>query len=361
MSDTTEATETPFDPDALGAWFRRTLPVEEATVRLHGRPAGGFSAETLLIDVDAVADGRRSTQRFVLRKETPEPAVYPQQSDLPLAEIEIQYRVMESLGARTPVPVAPLVGYETDPSICGAPFFVMEFVDGVVPIESPPYTVEGFFTTATPEQRQSMITNGLATLASFHAVDRDRLGLEWLTPAGVTPGSRHLVDLWRGFGESELAGREHPLLERAWSSIDQLLPSDDRLVLCWGDARPGNVIWRDFAPACLTDFEAACMGPPEFDLGWWLMFDRTMHESVGAPRLPGDPDRDEQRAIYFDRAGRTAVDTTGHELFAAARYCVIVVRVMNRLDQRGLLPADSRVWLENPASDCLAAMLDELD
>jgi hypothetical protein len=46
-------------------------------------------------------------------------------------------------------------------------------------------------------------------------------------------------------------------------------------------------------------------------------------------------------------------------LFAAARYCVIVVRVMNRLDQRGLLPADSTVWRDNPATECLAMILDE--
>lgn len=359
MSDT-EPTA-PFDSRALGAWLRARLDADGVDVRVHGRPAGGFSAETILLDADVSIAGTTELRRFVLRKETPEPAVYPQQSDQDMPEIEIQYRIMRALGAGSTVPVASMIGYDDRDDVCGAPFFVMTHVDGVVPIESPPYTVEGFFADATPAQRTELVSSGLAQLAAFHAMDRTTLGLDWLTPAGVEPGSRRLVDLWRGFGLAELAGRRHPLLERAWEIIDERLPADDRVVLCWGDPRPGNIIWRDFAPACLTDFEAACIGPPEFDLAWWLMFDRTMHEGAGIERAAGDPDRDEQRRLYYEHAGRPLVDTSMHEVFAAARYCVIVVRVMNRLDQRGLLPADSTVWLENPASVCLASILAEVD
>jgi aminoglycoside phosphotransferase (APT) family kinase protein len=156
-----------------------------------------------------------------------------------------------------------------------------------------------------------------------------------------------------------LHGRSHPLLENAWSIIERELPSDSSVGLCWGDPLPGNIIWQGTIAACLTDFEAACIGPPEFDLGWWLMFDRTMHELAGLDRLDGDPTRDEQRAMYFQHAGRPAIDTAAHELFAAARYCVIVVRVMNRLEQRGLLPADSMIWRDNPATECLGMILNE--
>jgi len=349
----------PFDAEALARWLRPALGADEVTVRPAGRPSGGFSAETHFVEAEVTIAGSTSSRRFVLRMETPEPAVYPQQSDLVMPEIEIQYRVMSSLGGATTLPLADLLGYSTDPGVCGAPFFVMGHVSGEVPGESPPYTTDGFFTTATPAQRTAMISNGLEQLAALHAVDRSTLDLDWLVPADATPGSHHLARLWRTFGERELGDRDHPLLERSWGIIDAELPDDERLVLCWGDARPGNIIWRDFAPVCLTDFEAACIGPPEFDLAWWLMFDRTMHEGAGVARAAGDPDRDEQRRLYFAHAGRDPIDTSVHELFAAARYCVIVVRVMNRLEQRGLLPADSTVWLENPASACLASLLDE--
>ncbi len=130
-------------------------------------------------------------------------------------------------------------------------------------------------------------------------------------------------------------------------------------MLCWGDPRLGNIIFRDDRAACLTDFEAASIAPAEVDLGWWLMFDRWCHESYGAPRRDGEISRDAQRELYEEVAGRSVGDTTWYEVFAAARYTAIVVRVMNRLVQRGVMPADQTVWLENPATVCLQQMIEE--
>ena len=349
-------TEEVLDTEALGKWIGDRIGSSSTTVEIDGRPSGGFSAETLLLTAGTAEGAHR---RFVVRLETPEPAVYPTQSDLVMPEIEIQYRVMDALRRDGTVPIAELLGYESDDRILGTPFFVMHHVDGVVPIESPPYSAEGFFTEMSAEQRTSLINNGLQQLAKLHSIPLSAIDLDWLVPAGRTPGSRHLMNLWRSFGDDELRGRSHPLLASAWETIAAELPPEESTGLCWGDPRPGNIIWDDASPACLTDFEAACIGPPEFDLGWWLMFDRTMHELAGLDRLNGDPTRDDQRAMYFQHAGRPAIDTAAHELFAAARYCVIVVRVMNRLEQRGLLPADSMVWRDNPASQCLAMILDE--
>jgi hypothetical protein len=88
------------------------------------------------------------------------------------------------------------------------------------------------------------------------------------------------------------------------------------------------------------------------------MFDRTCHEVVGAPRLDGEPTRDAQRDLYSAAVGRDVGDTRVHEVFAAARYCGIVVRVMNRAVARGHMPADHTVWRDNPASAALAQLLD---
>jgi aminoglycoside phosphotransferase (APT) family kinase protein len=349
-------TEETFDSAALARWLGQKLGAEGLTVSLDGRPSGGFSAETLLLT--AHQPGARN-RRLVARLETPEPAVYPTQSDLVLPEIEIQFRIMQSLREHSKLPIAPLVGYEPNPDVLGTQFFVMEFVDGVVPIESPPYSVEGFFTSLKPSERTEMISNGLQQLAHLHTVEVASAGLSWLVPDKAVPGSNHLMQLWRAFGEAELRGRHHPLLEQAWTLLESELPADSGIGLCWGDPRPGNIIWQGQSAACLTDFEAACIGPPEFDLGWWLMFDRTMHELAGIDRLPGDPSRDQQREMYFAHANRSPVDTSAQELFAAARYCVIVVRVMNRLDQRGLLPPESDIWRENPATECLRMILNE--
>jgi aminoglycoside phosphotransferase (APT) family kinase protein len=345
---------------ALEAWLQPRLPDASYLKVTHGgKPGSGFSAETTIIDASWVSGGEAQNRKFVLRKETPDPPVYPTQVPGVTIEVDIQYRIMEAVADHSDVPIAPLVGYEGDPSVLGAEFFVMGFVEGVVPIESPPYPEAGFFTELSPESRRTMLDHGLRTLAAVHAIDWKAAGLDWLT-AGEAPTTERQLDLWTAYAHRELAGRDHPLLARALEWLHANLPPEGEPSLCWGDPRPGNVIWCDDAPAVVTDFEAASIAPPLVDLGWWLMFDRTMHESVGiTERAPGDLSRDEQRARYEHHVGHPIGDTTWYEVFAAARYCAIVVRVMNRLVERGQMPADHRVWIENPVVPCLAALMEE--
>jgi aminoglycoside phosphotransferase (APT) family kinase protein len=348
-----------FDQAAVEAWLAPRLGADRVAMTDVRRPSGqGYSAETVMFSAECTRRAEVSHERMVLRLENPEPAIYPPQSGEELTEIEIQHRIMTAIDSHSAVPIAPIVGYEADEGVAGRPFFVMRFVEGQVPIEDPLYTVEGFFADASPAQRHALVANGLEAMADLHAVDWRGAGLEWLVPEGSTPGTPTQVDLWECFGAQELRGRRHPLLDQAWAWLHVELPADRSVGLCWGDPRPGNIIFGDFAPVCVTDFEASFIGAPEMDLGWWLMFDRTTHPD--GSRLDGDPDRDEQRRIYFELAGSEPVDTTAHEVFAAARYCVIVVRVMNRWEQRGLLPADNTIWLENPASAALAELLGEL-
>ena len=55
-----------------------------------------------------------------------------------------------------------------------------------------------------------------------------------------------------------------------------------------------------------------------------------------------------------------AGDTPWWEVFAAARYTAIVVRVMNRLVDRGDLAEDSSLWIDNPVVPCLRDLLEEV-
>jgi len=48
-----------------------------------------------------------------------------------------------------------------------------------------------------------------------------------------------------------------------------------------------------------------------------------------------------------------------HEVFGAARYCVLVLRVMNRLEERGLLPPGSDLYLAGGVTDALRMQLEE--
>jgi aminoglycoside phosphotransferase (APT) family kinase protein len=342
---------------SLAQWLQPRLPgVTNVGLEQHGKPGSGFSAETTILAGTWTIESADHAGKFVLRKETPDPPVYPTQVPGVEIEIDIQYRVMSAISAGSSVPIAPLYGYESNAAVLGAPFFVMGFVEGVVPIESPMYTLEGFFTEISADARRTMIDDGVRMLAGIHGIDWQAAGLQWLTE-GSTPSIARQFDLWRSYADRELAGRIHPPLERAWEWLDANRPPEPAVTLCWGDPRPGNIIWHDDRAACVTDFEAAAIAPPEIDLGWWLMFDRWSHENSGAERLPGEPTRAEQTALYEQLSGRTVGDTTWYEVFAAARYCAIVVRVMNRLVLRGHMPADQTIWIDNPVVPCLEDLL----
>ena len=176
---------------------------------------------------------------------------------------------------------------------------------------------------------------------------------------------RHQPPLWRFLlPHQDLEhrdGRVHPGMDRALDWLHANAAKTHEPALSWGDSRPGNIIWRDFQPLALTDFENVAIAPPEFDLGWWLMFDRWSHETYGQERLPGEPTREEQVALYEQFSGRRIGDTIYYEVLGAFRYAAIVVRVMNRMVQRGMLASDQMLWLQNPAAVCLDQLLEVVD
>jgi aminoglycoside phosphotransferase (APT) family kinase protein len=345
----------------LQGWLETHLAEAEAVELLGVKKASsGFSADTTMVDVAVTRAGIANEERYVLRTESPDPPVYPVQVPGWQIEIELQYRIMDALGAHSDVPVAPMIGYEADPSVLGTQFFVMGFLEGQVPVEDPPYTTAGFFLDLTPAERTEMIERGLATVARVHAVDWRAAGLDFLVPSGAAPSLDRQLDVWEDYYRTALGDRVHPLADRAFAWLRAEWPRCSEVGLCWGDPRPGNIIWRDAAPICTTDYEAASIAPPELDVGWWLMFDRTMHEWAGVERAPGDPTRAEQLRMYEAASGRSVPDVQWFEICAAARYCAIVVRVMNRAVDRGLMPEDHTIWLENPASAALDSLLTEL-
>ncbi|MEV0673338.1 phosphotransferase family protein [Mycobacterium sp. NPDC050441] len=342
--------------DAVREWLaaRWGAPVELAAA---GKPGSGFSADNLIFT--ATVDGRTTTH--VLRVDSHSEQPYPEQAPGLGTGVELQSRVMAAIGDR--VPVAPIVGVELDSNVLGAPFVVMDFVEGVVPKEMPPCTIEGFYVDAEPGFRHTMLQSGLAALARVHTVPwRDR-GLTDLD-AGARPlGAARQFELWDAHLRNALRGRDAEILRLVDDRLRSELPPApaDNAVLLWGDARLGNVIWdaESGTPRCLTDFEGVAVGERELDLGWWLMADRWMHEGSGVARLRGEPTRAEQVAEYERLATRPLADLHWYELFAAYRFATTVVVVMNNWEKTGMVPSDHLIWRDNPATELIAAILDD--
>src|SRR5262249_42909356 len=116
------------------------------------------------------------------------------------------------------------------------------------------------------------------------------------------------------------AGRAMPIAEAALAWLERHRPLvEPPATLTWGDARIGNMIFRDFAPVAVLDWEMATLGPGEVDLAWWLVLERYHTEGVGAAPLPGFPARDEIVALYQDMVGRRVHDLFYYEVWGAFR------------------------------------------
>jgi len=350
--------EEPDVLERLSDWLAGRDPDRgRPAMKALGKPGSGYSAENLVIE-SLWDDG--SEEKLVLRRDTTEAPIYPAQSSHTTTGVLLQHSVMDAIRRTGQVPVADSLGFESDPNVLGAPFFVMRHVAGDVPGEDPPYTRTGFFVDAAPAERSRLVAAGLRALARVHETDLDDPGLEMVRPPGVRHGPERQLEVWEGSLREGLAGRSSPLFDESLSWLHDQTPPETSLVLSWGDSRPGNMIWQDFEVACVTDFEGAALGPPELDVGWWLMFDRWMHEGSGVARLAGEPERSEQRAIYERSSGTSIGDTTWYEVFSALRFATTVVQVMNRWVVRGAIPEDQTVWRDNPATAVLADLFEEV-
>ncbi len=366
MSDAEEGGAPKFTKDrsaygqALTTWFQTQRPgAAEVTVSGIDIPvATGFSNETVFFDVEWVEDGSSNTQRFVARIEPDDGGMFPVQSTSATVSVELQYRAMQSVAAHSSAPIPPLVGFESDPSVIGQPFFVMGFVGGEIPTDNPRYTAEGFVVDATPHQRRRMVESGLATMAAIHAIDWREAGLDWLDDSGGSPSTAHQIAKYRDYVVAELAGRDHPVMMATLDWLEVNAPDDDRIGLAWGDARLANVIWQEFTPAAVLDWEACALSPTEADVGWWLMFDRMSFDDMGIERLEGYPTREEQIAHYERVSGLEVRDAHYWEVFATMRFCAIFIRLGDRMEASGLLPPEMNPAVANMVTEALAVLLD---
>lgn len=346
--------------EALDGWMKRQRP-EADDLRVHDVDmprATGFSNETVFFRASWREGGAEATERFVARIEPEGGALFPQQTPACRHSVEVQHRVMKDVEATGAAPIAPSLAFEADTSVLGRPFFVMEFVEGVIPADVPRYSTDGFLKEeATPAERARMLRDGIETMAAIHRLDWRATGLDWLDPSGTgAPGLGLQLDLYEETAARQLAGRDHPVLKEclAWLRAN----ADDLPVgLSWGDARLGNMIWRDYRCVAVVDWEAASLVPPQADIGWWVMFDRQSFDDMGAPRLEGFPTREEMVGIWEEASGLSAGNIDYWEIYALMRFNVIMIGLGDRMVRAGIVPEANNLAVDNGTTDAIARRL----
>lgn len=328
MSDVIVAPETRDLGDLgrdLAAWMRRQLPAAQdlAIANLTYPRGAGQSHETILFDAHWNEGGEARSRGCVVRIKPSRFTVFPDNL------FDEQYQVMKVLHDGGYVRVAQPLWFEEDPSILGAPFFVMEKKEGRVPVSIPPYARSGWLAEATPRQRRHLWEGAVRQLAAIQLVPLEEVRfLEG--PAHAREGLEQEWDKYQRFVAWLEEVEPQPVLRAALERLRSLWPKNQPEGMVWGDARIGNMMFdENFDVVAVMDWEQPSLGGALQDLAWFSTIAETMHgrSSDYGAYLEGMGSRDETVALWEEITGKSAVDLEWYEDFTQLKMSCTGVRL----------------------------------
>lgn len=321
-------------PTLLSQWLSTMMPggvTPQVTVE-SGIDSNGMSSETIIVTGRWIDDGTPVEQTWVAR-------VAPTAGDVPVFpayRMDHQFEVLRLVSELTEVPVPQVRWIEPTGELLGSPFFLMDLVEGVVPPDVMPYTFGGNWFADAPAGRQRELQDAtVAVLAALHAIPDAASTFGFLTdadPPGDNPLRRHFGWLrnWYGFAVPHIGRSE--LVERALAWLERNFPDEvaaGEPVLAWGDSRIGNVLYRDFRPVAVLDWEMATVGPRELDVAWIIFAHMVFQELAGLAGLPGLPDvlrESDVRETYQRLSGVELGDLRWFYVYSGVIWCVVFMR-----------------------------------
>ncbi|MEU5994795.1 phosphotransferase family protein [Spirillospora sp. NPDC047418] len=269
--------------DRFGAYFERIRPGAGRPLRAR-LVDGGRSNLTY-----EVSDGRGS---WIVRR-PPLGHVLATAHDMAR-----EYRVMTAL-AGTAVPVPATYALCEDPDVIGAPFYVMEMVEGT------PYRSAAELAPLGPARVARIADRMIDTLVDLHGVDPASAGLAGFgRPEGFLARQ---VRRWKKQLDASFS-RELPAAGELHALLEANLPAESAHAIVHGDYRLDNLLVdsRDRIAAVL-DWEMATLGDPLTDLALLLVYmgrGAPVPGARDAAAAPGFPAPDEVVARYAERSGR---------------------------------------------------------
>jgi aminoglycoside phosphotransferase (APT) family kinase protein len=231
---------------------------------------------------------------------------------------------------------------EEDASLLGSPFYIMGFVDGQVPTDNPPYAFGSWVTELSARERATMWQNGLETLAKIHQIDLANHDVSQI-PVSATSASpaQCELDKYNAMFSDAVRQRMPAAFARVVDYINANAPSGGDRRLCWGDARVGNIIWKDLKPAAVIDWEMVNIGDPVQEVAWWYWIDYVNSVGLGLERLQGLPSLGELYASWHALTGLSTEHSDYYDLFALVRYAIILEKKFIAMESAGLGTIDN--------------------
>jgi len=230
-----------------------------------------------------------------------------------------EHRIIAAL-AGTDVPVAPAVALCEDESVNGAPFYVMDFVEG--PILRTKAEAEVSFGEA---DRKAIGERVVDTLVAIHAVDPDEAGVGDLGRKEDYVARQ--LRRWHGQWEKSKT-RELEVIDDVHRRLSERIPEQGPATIVHGDYRLDNMILTSEGEvAAVVDWELCTLGDPLADVGLLMVYWPEPGEelvALGQPATlaPGFPDRAQLRARYAERSGR---DLSQLDFFIALGYWKLAI------------------------------------
>jgi aminoglycoside phosphotransferase (APT) family kinase protein len=301
-----------IDREGVEAWFEAHVP----GVRLplsFAKISGGRS--NLTYSVTDAAGGRWALRRPPLGKRLAS-----------AHDMAREHRIISAL-APTDVPVAPTLGLSEDDSVNGAPFYVMDWVEG--PVLRSASDAKLF---EDPSDRRAIGERVVDTLVTIHAVDPDAVGLGELGKKSDYVARQ--LHRWNGQWEKSKT-REVPLVEKVHDRLVARIPEQGPATIVHGDYRLDNMILTDEGKvAAVVDWELCTLGDPLADVGMLLVYWGEEGDELvplePATQAPGFPSRDDVRRLYAERSGRDLSEIDYYVALGLWKLAVILEGVFAR-------------------------------
>lgn len=346
---------------SLATWWQTTHPgsTDVSVSDLHIPHSSGMSSETILFRVTWSQGTDQHADDLVARLIQPGGQVLPWQS------FALERTAMDAVRTSTGLPAPTVHLIEHDTSVLGAPFLLMDRLPGRVLPDDPPFTAGGWLLDLTAEQQAALFDNGLAAIIGIHRADTSAFTADTLGHPDQ-PGTliQQHVRHWEDFYRWTAGDFVHPTIDAALDWVNAHAPSpgdpgSETPVLCWGDARLGNLMFGpDQSVTAVLDWELACLGLPELDLAWFVYLNRVYTDGFGLPTPAGFPTQDQTLRRYEELAGRRVRDFHFHYVFAGFRLAIIFLRLGKMMLDAGLLEPGAAFPISNPASQELARILE---
>ena len=313
--------------------------------------ASGFSNETFIFSLNE----NDLSKKYVLRLKPSNYQVFPEYN------LKLQVDIMRCLYERG-FPTPNIILYESNDDILGSEFYLMDFINGEAPTDNPPYHMdpEGMVGKAVKEDRRKIWTEWIYYLNRIHTLDINDLKLKELDSKYRNNDPLDIdIEYYQNFLDWGMDGEDNPLCNNVLSWLRENKPTNNNpLSLCWGDSRPGNILYNNFKASALLDWEMATYGDPISDVAWGLAVDDASSIGLTVDRLEGSMNYTEALALWSKHTGFSSENYNYYRIFSLLKFSIIMVRVAKKLVFNNIMPLESDFYKNNYISNFLKSEFD---